>query len=70
VDKQATGKAQTGPGATLNRGRLNGSQGVTSFLKVTEQVSRWCKSVLNLGQRLIVPEVLDANAKLLLSMSD
>ena len=36
VDKQATGRARTGPGVTLNSGRLNGSQGVTTFLKVTD----------------------------------
>ena len=35
VDKQANRRARSAPGATLNPGRLNGSQGVTSFLKVT-----------------------------------
>ena len=35
VDKQATGRARTGPGVTLGSGRLSGSQGVTTFLKVT-----------------------------------
>ena len=35
VDKQANRRARSAPGATLNQGRLNGSQGVTSFLKVT-----------------------------------
>ena len=35
VDKQANRRARSAPGATLNPGRLNGSQGVTTFLKVT-----------------------------------
>ena len=35
VDKQATGRARTGPGVTIDSCRLNGSQGVTTFLKVT-----------------------------------
>jgi hypothetical protein len=35
VDQQANRRARSAPGATLNSGRLNGSQGVTSFLKVT-----------------------------------
>ena len=35
MDKQANRRARSGPGATLNQGRLNGSQGVTTFLKVT-----------------------------------
>ena len=39
VDKQATGRARSAPGATLNPGRLNGSQGVTTFLKVTAAVT-------------------------------
>jgi hypothetical protein len=38
VDKQANTRARSGPGATLNQGRLNGSQGVPSFLKVTAMV--------------------------------
>ena len=44
VDKQATGRARSGPGATLNQGRLNGSQGVTTFLKVTGPPSRYPKN--------------------------
>jgi hypothetical protein len=35
VDKQANRRARSAPGATLNPGCLNGSQGVTTFLKVT-----------------------------------
>jgi hypothetical protein len=35
VDQQANRGAKTDPGATLNSGRLNGSPGVTTFLKVT-----------------------------------
>jgi len=35
VDQQANRRAQSDPGATLNPGRLSGSRGVTSFLKVT-----------------------------------
>jgi hypothetical protein len=35
VDKQATGRARTGPGVTIDSGRLSGSQGVTTLLKVT-----------------------------------
>jgi len=35
VDQQANRRARSAPGATLNPGRLNGSQGVTTFLKVT-----------------------------------
>jgi hypothetical protein len=35
VDQQANRRARFAPGATLNPGRLNGSQGVTTFLKVT-----------------------------------
>jgi hypothetical protein len=35
VDQQATGRERTGPGVTIDSGRLNGSQGVTTFLKVT-----------------------------------
>ncbi|MFT5338669.1 MAG: hypothetical protein ACI9IO_000398 [Cyanobium sp.] len=35
VDKQANRRARSGPGATLNQGRLNGSKEVPSFLKVT-----------------------------------
>ena len=36
VDKQANRRSRSAPGATLNPGRLDGSQGVTSFLKVTD----------------------------------
>ena len=35
VDKQANRSDQSVPGAKLNPGRLNGSQGVTTFLKDT-----------------------------------
>ena len=35
MDQQATGRERTGPGVTIDSGRLNGSQGVTTFLKVT-----------------------------------
>jgi len=35
VDQQANRGAQSDPGATLNPGRLSGSLGVTTFLKVT-----------------------------------
>jgi hypothetical protein len=35
VDKQATERERTGPGVNVDAGRLNGSPGVTSFLKVT-----------------------------------
>ena len=35
VDQQATGRERTGPGVNVNAGRLSGSPGVTSFLKVT-----------------------------------
>jgi len=35
VDQQATRRAQTGPGVTIDSGRLSGSQIVTNFLKVT-----------------------------------
>jgi hypothetical protein len=38
VDQQATGRERTGPGVTIDSGRLNGSQGVTTFLKVTDYV--------------------------------
>ena len=38
VDQQANRRAQSDPGATLNPGRLSGSRGVTSFLKVTVPV--------------------------------
>ena len=37
VDKQATGRARTGPRVTIDSGRLSGSQGVTTFLKVTDE---------------------------------
>ena len=36
VDQQANRRAQSDPGATLNPGRLSGSRGLTSFLKVIE----------------------------------
>ncbi|MCP9808673.1 hypothetical protein KBY58_04415 [Cyanobium sp. HWJ4-Hawea] len=35
VDQQATRGAQFNPAVTINPGRLNGSPGVTPFLKVT-----------------------------------
>jgi hypothetical protein len=35
VDQQANRGAKTNPGATLNPGRLNGSPGVSTFLKIT-----------------------------------
>ena len=35
VDKQANRRVQSAPGATLNQGHLNASQGVTSLLNVT-----------------------------------
>ena len=35
VDRQANRRARSGPGTTINQGRMNGSPGVTSFLKVT-----------------------------------
>ena len=35
VDQQANRGAQSDRGATINSGRLSGSRGVTSFLKVT-----------------------------------
>ena len=34
VDKQANRRARSGRRATVDQGRLNGSQGVTSFLKI------------------------------------
>jgi hypothetical protein len=34
VDQQATGRERTGPGINVDAGRLSGSPGVTSFLKV------------------------------------
>ena len=40
VDQQATRGARSDPRATLNRGRLNGSQGVTPSLKVTDAVAQ------------------------------
>ncbi|MCP9841579.1 hypothetical protein KBY93_13175, partial [Synechococcus sp. J7-Johnson] len=48
VDQQATRRARTDPGATINPGRLNGSQGVTPFLKVTALVRdalEWSKKI-------------------------
>ena len=36
VDQQANRGAQSDRGDTINSGRLSGSRGVTSFLKVTE----------------------------------
>jgi hypothetical protein len=35
VDQQATGRPRIQSGATIYRGRLKGSQGVTPFPKVT-----------------------------------
>ena len=35
MDKQANRRARFAPGANLHHGRLNGSQGVTNFLKLT-----------------------------------
>jgi transposase InsO family protein len=43
VDKQATERERTGPGVNVDAGRLNGSPGVTSFLKVTAHaLQEWC----------------------------
>ena len=39
VDQQATRGVRSDPRATLNRDRLNGSQGVTPSLKVTDQAN-------------------------------
>ena len=41
VDQQDNRRAQSDPGATLNPGRLSGSRGVTSFLKVTAAAQQW-----------------------------
>ena len=49
VDKQATGRARTGPGVTIYSGRLNGSQGVTTFLKVTGPGEKTKKTVVGVG---------------------
>jgi hypothetical protein len=43
VDKQATGRDRSNPGATLNQDRLNGSQKVTTFPKVTEAAPKVVK---------------------------
>ena len=38
LDQSAAGWSRSGKEATVDAGRLNGSQGVTTFLKVTGQV--------------------------------
>jgi hypothetical protein len=48
VDQQATGRERTGPGVNVYPGRLSGSPGVTSFLKVTGCSSLVTRSALNL----------------------
>jgi hypothetical protein len=57
VDQQANRRARSAPGATLNPGRLNGSPGVTSFLKVTvpalwAYLRQWGNHALPAGQWL------------------
>ncbi len=44
MDQQAARRAGTDPGVILGSGRLNGSQGVTPFLKVTGGVRPWKSS--------------------------
>ena len=50
VDQQATRRAETDPGSIVNSSRLSGSQGVTSFLKVTSYCAssdrRWVRRTL------------------------
>ena len=64
MDKQANRRARSAPGATLNPGRLNGSQGVTTFLKVTEaaQQLQQVEQSLKIQQARVAIQVLGALA--------
>ena len=59
VDKQANRRTRSGPRATVNQDRLNGSLGVPSFPKAT--VITFCSEYLCAPATFLVPKIFPSD---------